>query len=72
MDGIGFDATCSLVAVGADGAPVSVAEDADPRRDIVMWVDHRAVAEAADINATGDAALAYVGGQVSDCRRYSG
>lgn len=64
MDGIGFDATCSLVAVGADGTPVSVAEDADPRRDIVMWVDHRAVAEAADINATGDAALAYVGGQV--------
>lgn len=63
--GIGFDATCSLVAVGASGAPVSVAEDADPRRDIVMWMDHRAVAEAADINATGDAALDYVGGDVS-------
>jgi FGGY-family pentulose kinase len=65
VGGIGFDATCSLVAVGAGGEPVSVAEDADPRRDIVMWMDHRAVAEAADINATGDAALAYVGGQVS-------
>ena len=43
--GIGFDATCSLVAVGE--APVSVAEDGDPQRDIIMWMDHRAVAEAA-------------------------
>jgi FGGY-family pentulose kinase len=63
--GIGFDATCSLVVVGAGGVPVSVAEDGDPQRDIVMWMDHRAVAEAAEINATGDAALAYVGGEVS-------
>ena len=63
--GIGFDATCSLVAVGPDGAPVSVAEDGDPARDIVMWMDHRAVAEASDINATRDPALAYVGGEVS-------
>jgi FGGY-family pentulose kinase len=62
---IGFDATCSLVAVAAGGAPISVAEDGDPQRDIVMWMDHRAVAEAAAINATGDPALAYVGGQVS-------
>ena len=30
-----------------------------------MWMDHRAVAEAADINATRDPALAYVGGEVS-------
>jgi FGGY-family pentulose kinase len=62
---IGFDATCSLVAVGADGASVSVAEDGDPARDIVMWMDHRAAAEQAAINATGDPALAYVGGEVS-------
>lgn len=62
---IGVDATCSLVAVGADGAPVSVAEDGDPRRDVVMWMDHRAGREAAEINATADPALAYVGGEVS-------
>jgi FGGY-family pentulose kinase len=30
-----------------------------------MWMDHRAVAETADINATNDPALAYVGGEVS-------
>lgn len=62
---IGVDATCSLVAVGQDGAPVSVAEDGDPARDIIMWMDHRAGAEAREINATGDPALAYVGGEVS-------
>jgi ribulose kinase len=65
VGGIGFDATCSLVAVGVDGAPVSVAEDADPQRDSIMWMDHRAVAEAAAINATHDPALAFVGGEVS-------
>lgn len=63
--GLGFDATCSLVSVGVDGAPVSVAEDGDRAHDIVMWMDHRAVAEAEEINATGDPALAYVGGEVS-------
>ena len=62
---IGFDATCSLVAVGAGGKPLSVAEDGDAERDIVMWMDHRAGAEATAINATGDRALAYVGGRVS-------
>lgn len=62
---IGVDATCSLVASDADGRPVSVAEDGDPARDIIMWMDHRAGAEAAAINATGDPALAYVGGEVS-------
>lgn len=62
---IGVDATCSLVAVAADGGPVSVAEDGDIARDIIMWMDHRADAEAAAINATEDPALAYVGGEVS-------
>jgi FGGY-family pentulose kinase len=65
VQGIGFDATCSLVAVGATGEPVSVAEDGDPQRDIVMWMDHRAMIEAAVINATRDPALDYVGGFVS-------
>lgn len=62
---VGVDATCSLVAVDAAGGPVSVAEDGDPRRDIIMWMDHRAGAEAAAINASQDPALAYVGGEVS-------
>jgi FGGY-family pentulose kinase len=64
VEAIGIDATCSLVAIGADGAPVSVAEDGDPSHDIIMWMDHRACDEAAAINATRDRALAYVGGAV--------
>ncbi|MFV0334893.1 MAG: FGGY-family carbohydrate kinase [Tropicimonas sp.] len=65
VEAIGVDATCSLVAVGKDGASVSVAGDGNPGHDIIMWMDHRAGVEAADINATGDPALTYVGGEVS-------
>lgn len=60
----GVDATCSLVAVGAGGTPVSLAENGDPEHDIIMWMDHRAALQTAAINATGDEALAYVGGEV--------
>ncbi|WP_167467300.1 FGGY-family carbohydrate kinase [Buttiauxella warmboldiae] len=62
---IGFDATCSLVAVGDRGQPVAVGEEGDPDHDIVMWMDHRAGVETQRINATHDSALQYVGGQVS-------
>lgn len=62
---IGFDATCSLVAIGRDGEGISVSETGDPAKDIIMWMDHRAVKEAQAINATGDEALRYVGGEVS-------
>ena len=62
---IGVDATCSLVAVGAGGGRVSLAENGDAEHDVIMWMDHRAGAQAAAINATHDAALAYVGGEVS-------
>ncbi|HBR4785335.1 TPA: FGGY-family carbohydrate kinase [Klebsiella pneumoniae] len=63
--GIGFDATCSLVVVDENGHAISVSEQGEPERDIIMWMDHRATREAADINATADEALQYVGGEVS-------
>lgn len=63
--GIGFDATCSLVVVGENGLGISVAEQGEPERDIIMWMDHRATREMAEINATNDEALQYVGGEVS-------
>ena len=62
---IGFDATCSLVVVDGEGRGISVAEQGEPERDIIMWMDHRATQETLDINATGDDALRYVGGEVS-------
>ncbi|WP_423822548.1 FGGY-family carbohydrate kinase [Salinisphaera sp. SPP-AMP-43] len=62
---IGFDATCSLVALDADGQPVSVSPSDDDAQNIVMWMDHRATAEASEIAATEHEALRYIGGQVS-------
>jgi FGGY-family pentulose kinase len=63
--GIGFDATCSLVALDAAGTPVSISPDGEPEQDTVVWMDHRAAAEAERINAGGYDVLRYVGGRVS-------
>ncbi len=63
--GIAFDATCSLVAVKADGRPVTVSPSGDPSRNVMVWMDHRASGEAAEINAGNHAVLAYVGGKIS-------
>ncbi|MGI3210962.1 FGGY-family carbohydrate kinase [Roseovarius tibetensis] len=61
---LAFDATCSLVVSGADG-PVSVDPDGATGQDVVLWMDHRAVGEAQDINATGGEPLSRVGGTIS-------
>ena len=63
--GVGFDATCSLVLVGADGSGVPVGTSGDPSRDIIVWMDHRALDQTARINATGHDVLRYVGGRIS-------
>jgi D-ribulokinase len=63
IKGIGFDATCSLVVVDARGRPLPVGDA--PERNIIVWMDHRATEQAAHINATGHAVLAYVGGTIS-------
>lgn len=65
VGGIGFDATCSLVAIGADGRPVAVGAHGDPARNVIVWMDHRAVDQARRINAGGHAVLSYVGGVIS-------
>ncbi|MBN9507923.1 MAG: FGGY-family carbohydrate kinase [Alphaproteobacteria bacterium] len=63
--GIGFDATCSLVVVDAAGAPVTASASGDPARDVIVWMDHRALAQAERINATGSDVLRYLGGRIS-------
>ena len=63
--GIGFDATCSLVAVDAGGASVSVSPHGEPEQNVIVWMDHRAGAEAGRINAGGYDVLRYVGGRIS-------
>ena len=63
--GIGFDATCSLVVLGEGGRPLPVGPSDDPERNVIVWMDHRAVAQADRINATGHDVLKYVGGRIS-------
>lgn len=65
VTGIGFDATCSLVAIGDRGQGVPVGPSGDPVRNVIVWMDHRAQAEAEEINAGNHAVLAYVGGRIS-------
>lgn len=63
--GIGFDATCSLVVLGDNGKPLPVGPTEDPDRNIIVWMDHRAIAQAEKINATEHDVLKYVGGKIS-------
>ena len=66
--GIGFDATCSLVVQGArgeGGAKGGVGDPDHPERDIIVWMDHRAVDQAKRINSMGHPVLDYVGGKIS-------
>ncbi|MFT3688425.1 FGGY-family carbohydrate kinase [Paenirhodobacter sp.] len=63
VTGIGFDATCSLVVLGPSG-PLPVSSD-DPARNIIVWMDHRAITQAERINAMGHEVLRYVGGRIS-------
>ena len=63
--GLGFDATCSLVVLGEGGRPLAVGPSEDESRDIIVWMDHRAVGQAEQINALGHDVLRYVGGRIS-------
>jgi D-ribulokinase len=65
VKGIGFDATCSLVVLDAGGNPLTVSTSGEPRRNVIVWMDHRATAEARLVNDTHDDVLRYVGGSIS-------
>lgn len=63
--GISFDATCSLVALDAHNKPVTVSPSGKSEQNVIVWMDHRAVAEAEEINATRHRVLRFVGGTIS-------
>src|SRR6266849_22358 len=65
VKGVGFDATCSLVVLDAGANPLTVSSSGDERRNVIVWMDHRAIAEACQINDTQDDVLRYVGGSIS-------
>ncbi|MEQ1900005.1 MAG: FGGY-family carbohydrate kinase [Devosia sp.] len=62
--GLSFDATCSLVVRDRNGAPLAVS-DGGARWDTIVWLDHRALAEAAECTATGHPLLESIGGVMS-------
>jgi FGGY-family pentulose kinase len=70
--GIGFDATCSLVLLDRDDAPVTVSPTGLDAQNVIVWMDHRAIEQATRINALGgregsgaSAVLRYVGSVIS-------
>ena len=63
--GISFDATCSLVALDGKNQPLAVNDEGDNNRNIIVWMDHRALAETEEINAGNHEVLRYVGGRLS-------
>ena len=63
--GISFDATCSLVALDQNDRLASVSLTGESRWNTIVWMDHRAIAEAEACTATGHRVLDYVGGTMS-------
>ncbi|KAH6848372.1 Nup93/Nic96-domain-containing protein [Chaetomium sp. MPI-CAGE-AT-0009] len=71
IKGIGFDATCSLAVFTHDtDEPVAVTgpdfANADGEdRNVILWLDHRPLAETELINSTGHNLLRYLGGKMN-------
>ncbi len=63
--GIGFDATCSLVALDEHDRPVTVSPSGNDEQNVIVWMDHRAIEQAERINAMGHNVLRYVGNRIS-------
>ncbi len=60
---IGFDATCSLALADKNFNPLSLSSDSE--RDVILWMDQRAVTEAQECSNTNTEPLNYVGGTMS-------
>ncbi|KAI5756595.1 hypothetical protein M8J77_026139 [Diaphorina citri] len=65
IKGVGVDATCSLVALDTNHQPLTISPTGDDSRNVLLWMDHRAVSEADQINATKHSVLDTVGGKIS-------
>jgi FGGY-family pentulose kinase len=63
--GLGFDATCSLVALDGEDRPVSVSPTGSDEQNVIVWMDHRAVAQADRISRGQFEVLRFVGGTMS-------
>lgn len=68
--GLGFDATCSLAVFSHDtDEPIPVTgpdfKNDGNDRNVILWLDHRPLAETEKINSTKHNLLRYVGGTMS-------
>jgi FGGY-family pentulose kinase len=63
--GLSFDATCSLVVRDRAARPLSVSTTGEARWDTMVWLDHRAIAEADECTATRHRVLDFIGGTMS-------
>ncbi|QLF71151.1 FGGY-family carbohydrate kinase [Peteryoungia desertarenae] len=58
---IAFDATCSLVLRDRKGEPLALTREDGKTFDTILWLDHRAAAEADECTATDHAAIRHTG-----------
>jgi len=65
IKGMGFDATCSLVALGKGFEPITVSSSGKQEQNVIVWMDHRASSETEQINSRNHEVLKYVGGKIS-------
>lgn len=65
IEGIGFDATCSLVVLDEHDRPVTVSPTGDDDWNVIVWMDHRAIDQARRIDEGRHEVLRYVGGTIS-------
>jgi len=65
IHGIGFGAPSSLVALNANGAPVTVSPRGDDEQNTIAWNDLRAIEQAGRLNAANSDVLKYVDGRIT-------
>ncbi|UCD74973.1 MAG: FGGY-family carbohydrate kinase [Phycisphaerales bacterium] len=65
VKGVGFDATCSLVALDENDRLVTVSPTGNDEQNVIVWMDHRAMEQTERINRMGHGVLKYVGSRIS-------
>eukprot|EP01080_Neovahlkampfia_damariscottae_P005787 gene5787-9608_t len=64
--GIGFDATCSLVAIDSStNQPISISTTKENEQNVILWMDHRSLEQTKKINSSKNEVLKYVGENIS-------
>lgn len=61
---LSYSATCSLVLLDREHQPLPLSTT-EALWNVIMWMDHRATAEAEEVNATGASVLRNLGGAMS-------